>query len=342
MNGLLIWAAFASLVAAPLPQTPTSAPTPQEREEKPVAPEPRVRAAYTSEISFRQSATARDQRGSALGWVAQDFRLAVPFYRDKTSSLEATGKLNRWDFDGDTYLPAKGRFTPWTRREFPDHLWDMEAGIAYRRTLENDWGLELGMTVGSASDRPFSHENTWMVDANGSLRIPINSSSAWRLFVNVANMREFAPWVPMPGFGYEFKDAGRLSGLIGFPYNRLEYKPVDWLIWRGEYVFPRKVDTEFAVPLSGWELFAGYAWTNQRWLLADREDDEDRLFYYEQRIKTGLRTPKFLEGTTRFELETGYAFDRTWFEGQSYTDRSRWGLDVGDGMYARFQFAISF
>jgi hypothetical protein len=87
-------------------------------------------------------------------------------------------------------------------------------------------------------------------------------------------------------------------------------------------------------------VWAGFDWTNDRYLLAGRDDEDDRLFYYEKRGRAGV-----IIGLARQvfgELAGGYAFDRFYFQGEGYDDRHRNRLDVGSGPFATARLGLRF
>jgi hypothetical protein len=68
---------------------------------------------------------------------------------------------------------------------------------------------------------------------------------------------------------------------------------------------------------------------NDRYLLAERADPDDRLFYYEKRVRVGA-----IIGLARWlftDITGGYSFDRFYFEGESYSDRNQNRIDVDSG-----------
>jgi len=71
-------------------------------------------------------------------------------------------------------------------------------------------------------------------------------------------------------------------------------------------------------------------WENDRYYRAGREDRADRLFWYEQRAEGGVILHP--AGDMEVTLSGGYAFDRFFFEGESYEDdRTDNRVDVADG-----------
>jgi hypothetical protein len=84
----------------------------------------------------------------------------------------------------------------------------------------------------------------------------------------------------------------------------------------------------------------GFDWTNDRFLLADRPDPDERLFYYEKRFRAGAIIGLARQAYT--EITVGYSFDRFYFEGEDYGDRDHNHIDVGSGPFATIRLGLRF
>ena len=103
----------------------------------------------------------------------------------------------------------------------------------------------------------------------------------------------------------------------------------------------RNIQAEASYRIS-WPLtvFAGFDWRNQRYFRADRDNNDERIFYYEKRIGGGLRL-----GVTKqvaLTFEGGWAFDRFYFEGEDYGDRDQNTIEVDDSPYGAVKIAGRF
>jgi hypothetical protein len=89
------------------------------------------------------------------------------------------------------------------------------------------------------------------------------------------------------------------------------------------------------------DCYAGFDWLNESYLLVDRPEEKDRFFYYEKRASAGLQFK--LPQHVTLDCSAGYAFDRYYFEGTSFsltgsTDR----VDVGAGPFVAAQLRARF
>ena len=116
---------------------------------------------------------------------------------------------------------------------------------------------------------------------------------------------------------------------------------METLTLSASYIAVRTVDVRLTYqvfrPIRVW---VGFDWTNERYLRAGRADPDDRLFYYEKRIRAGA-----IIGLARqlfVDLTVGYSFDRFYFEGESYGDNDQNRIDVGDGPFAAFRVGARF
>jgi hypothetical protein len=269
-----------------------------------------------------------------LGWVQHDVTLEGPLFQGVTDEWSASIRLREQDFDTDAVFPATGE-------RFPEELWNIRLGTTYRHRFENGWigGFSLG--VGSPSDRPFASAAEVAVNANAVLRVRHQERHAWLFFLNYGSNREFLPHIPLPGLGYSYHPSDDLTAVVGTGFLSLDYRPIDRLTVRAYYAAVRTVD--FRATYQVWRpvrVWAGFDWTNDRYLLAGRDDDDDRLFYYEKRVRAGV-----IIGLARqvfVDLAGGYAFDRFYFQGESYGDRDRNRLDVESGPFAAARLGLRF
>ena len=87
-------------------------------------------------------------------------------------------------------------------------------------------------------------------------------------------------------------------------------------------------------------MFAGFDWRNQRYFRADRDNNDERIFYYEKRVGGGFRLGVAPQVALTFQ--GGWAFDRFYFEGEDYGDRDGNMIDVADSPYGTFKIGARF
>ncbi len=269
-----------------------------------------------------------------LGLLQQDFSLSGPIRQSATDEWYASARVRNQEF-------ATGAILPDTGEPFPDELWNVRIGSGYRHRFDSGWIAALDVTVGSPSDRPFASFDEMDINATAVLRVPARDRDAWIFFLNYGSNREFLPHIPIPGFGYSYEPSDQFKAVITTGLLSLTYQPVDGLTLSASYIAVRTVDVRLTYqvfrPVRVW---VGFDWTNERYLRAERADPDDRLFYYEKRIRAGA-----IIGLARqayVDLTVGYSFDRLYFEGEDYGDRDRNRIDVGSGPFASARIGVRF
>ncbi len=279
-----------------------------------------------------------DRRDDDLSLTRHDLNVRVPISQDEQQEWTFGVGFEALDFNTDVTFPDTS--LPWRRDAFPDELYDVRFDVTYRRRLDNDWIIGGQFAISSPSDRPFASIHEMAVMFNGSLRIPHGESDAWLFFLNYSSNREFLPHVPIPGLGYQL-DREKLRALIGVPVSTVHYEPLEWLHLDARYFVPRTIDAEISVlPAHDLRFYAGYHWSNHRYLRHDRHDHDDRLFYYEQNVEGGVEW-KITESIS-LDVHGGYALNRFFFEGEKYSDRDENRINIDDGPFLGARLAIRF
>ena len=269
------------------------------------------------------------------GFTLNDHRLHVPGFQSlgPDHELAIYADMRFLDFRTNAMLPSTGE-------RFPEYLANPELSLVYKERISGDkiWGASL--TVGSPSDRPFASIHELALDATAFLRLPAGQHDAWLLFINYSNAREGLQHVPMPGIAYVHEPSEDLSLLIGIPFTDLKYKPAPrWTLW-ASYIIPRgvhaKASYEFSDDLT---IYGGFDWDSDVWFRHDRMDNDDRLFYYQKKLSGGVRWD--ITEDLYLDFSAGYNFDRFFFEGEDYDDRSFNRINVGDGPFLALQVGLA-
>jgi hypothetical protein len=231
---------------------------------------------------------------------------------------------------------------PDTGEGFPKKLWDIQAGGSAI------WPYPPGhytLAIGSASDQPFASldemtfDFTWAFGELGDEREVQSGPVGLVWFVNWQNNRDYCNWLLVPGFQLVGKMNPTLKFAVGFPVFSLTWTPTERLTLAGTFEYPRTVFTRATYDLAdGVSVYGGFEWDNQRWYRHDREHERWRLWYDEKRFASGLDWQ--INDHIKLEVESGYAFDRMWFEGEEYRNREHNRLNVDDGLFAGLSLRI--
>jgi hypothetical protein len=266
-----------------------------------------------------------------FGYEQHNVTLAVPLFQDSRNEWSLTTRGRFQDFETSAIFAGSGQ-------RFPKELWDVRGGVAYRHKFDNDWIGGGSLTLGSASDKPFDSEDELLVQAIGFLRVPHRERNAWFFTLIYTNDQEFLSGVPIPGIAYQWVPSTTFNAVIGVPFTAVEWKPLEDLTFEASYFPVRHVRARatwrIARPL---RAYVGFDWDSERYMLADRADDDKRLFYYEKRLVGGARFDLKHVGV---EVYGGYVFDRFYFLGESYSDRRKDRFDVEAGPFVGVRVGV--
>jgi hypothetical protein len=269
-----------------------------------------------------------------LGLLQHDVSLAGPLRQDSDDEWTASVRLRVQEFDTAAVLPNTGD-------PFPGTLWHPRVNTMYRHRFASRWIAGGILGVGSPSDRPFDSMDEMELTVTGFLRIPVRERDAWLLLLNYSSNREFLNHIPLPGLGYSYEPSEAFSLLIGTGFASLQYRPTDKLTLMATYTPVRTVDTRITYQIfRPVRLWAGFDWTNERYFRADRPDPDDRLFYYEKRVRVGATVG--LARQLYVDVAVGYSFDRFYFEGEGYDERGRNRVSVDDGPFVAARLGLRF
>lgn len=259
--------------------------------------------------------------------------LSAPLGQDARDEWSVAASLRLQEIDSLAVLPDTGE-------RFPGELWDARFGVTYRHRFES-WIAGGNLTVGSASDEPFASEDELIVRATGFLRVPSGERHAWFFTLNYSNHQDLFAGLPVPGLAYVYVPSERLQAIVGVPFTSVRFSPLEKTTLELTYAPIRRVRARATYQVfQPLRVYAGFDWDSEFHLRAGRGDDDDRLFYYEKRLTTGLRFDLRHFGV---EVAGGYAFDRFYFEGETYSDRRRENrIDVADGPFMTVRASARF
>jgi hypothetical protein len=266
-----------------------------------------------------------------LSVLVEDFLVGFPIWQDHCDELTGTVVIRNESFDTNAILPN-------THQPFPEELWNIHLAANYRHHFDNGWIAGGTVTFGSASDKPFDTINEYTASILAFLGIPSGEHNAWLFALAYSPTSELA--FPVPGVAYIWQPSDNFRMNIGLPFS-VWYRPIDDLTFDFSYMLLRTVHARatyhVAKPVC---VYAAFDWDDRSYFLADRPDENDRFFYYEKRLSGGLQF--FFGPHAMAEAAAGYAFDRFYFEGKSYSDRNFNRIDVGDGPFGTIRLLIRF
>jgi len=202
----------------------------------------------------------------------------------------------------------------------PETMGSIETGATYLRILPGKRTLGITASIGSASDQLFYSRHELIANLTVTYRRPSGPRNAWITFLNYSNHREFLNNVPIPGIGYYWQTASRKWRVAaGFPFIVALLLPSPTTDARFMLFGPRRMGLEAGWRFKGQSrLYGGWEWGAQEWLLANRINTDNRLFFDRKRLQLGVQWP--LIPQLSLDLSGGREFDRRFFENRSSKD----------------------
>ncbi len=277
----------------------------------------------------------RNVGGQATDFGADDYalRFSVPVMQTPgRSDVSVFGTVGLLDVDTGAVLPTTGG-------AFPSELWDLEVGLMAR--METESGMfGFSLAVGSPSNRPCHSLDEMSLEANALWRIDPTDQTAWVFLLNFSNNRDFLPCVPIPGVAFIYHPSEQFQLTAGVPFSSVYWEPMAGVDLSAACVLLRTIHAELGYrPVKPVRLYVGFHWDNRRYFRHDRPDDDHRLFYYEKRATVGVQWE--VSPNVTVEATGGYAFDRFWFEGETYSDRWNNRLNINSGLFAGVRAVVS-
>jgi hypothetical protein len=265
-----------------------------------------------------------------LSAVRQDLRLTYPVWHDDCQMFGLTAGVRNVTNDTTAMLP--------NGQQIPAELWDVRFGFTYKYLFSNGWTTGTSVEFGSASNLPFHSWDEMTVGLSTFLRIPVGEHNAWLFSLTYSPTGEVD--FPLPGVAFYWQPSDSFNATIGVPF-KVVWRPVEDVVLEASYMPLTNVKAKAAWHLwGGVSLYVGYDLGNEEYFLADRPDVRERFFYYDQRVSGGMRLQ--FGPHCALDLSGGYAFDRFYFEGDSYSDRNTNRIDIGDTPFLALSLEMRF
>jgi len=256
----------------------------------------------------------------------------VPLWRSGGDFLMLSAGVRNSMFFTDAVLPD-------SHRPFPSDLWNVHLGTNYMHKFDNGWSGMLGITFGSASDKPFHSIHELDFGFMSSLQLPVrNGRDSWQfslMYSPVGNLN-----FPIPGVAYLWNPSDALHVSIGFP-PMVVWRPTEDLTINVFYMPLTTVTARATYRLSGRVfLYGGFESLQEAYLLADRENVSDRFMGFEKRLIGGLRWDLWRHAV--LDVNAGYSFDRYYGSGENQISDLHDRVKVAPGPFMSANFQIGF
>ncbi len=296
------------------------------RDEVPVV-EPRRKAQDKERAPVKLSSwwiPAQNVRGqtSELSFVGLAANLAFPLWIDPGGQeiWLATLGFEHLEIGGNAILPDS--LVP-----VPDDLWKLNLGSFHSLEFDNGWRVGSLLSIGTASDEPFAEARDLTFTGVGFLNVPSGPRDAWEFSLFYATTSQLP--FPIPGLAYVWRPSEQFTANIGVPFS-LWYHPTDSFTFTASYRPLTNLSLRATQNLgSYWSLYSSYQIVNETYWLAERQNSQDRLYLFDQRVALGLE--RTLPFGWSLDLSAAYLFDRRLFQAESFSDDRRDVLNLEPG-----------
>jgi hypothetical protein len=189
------------------------------------------------------------------------------------------------------------------------------------------------LRVGSPSDRPFEALRDMTVTLLGFLTIPAGQRDAWSfsLFYSPTGQIIF----PLPGLAYIWRPNPQFEAQLGIPFS-LQYRPTESLSLTASYRPLNNVQVVIRQSLGQfWSVSGSYGTMNETFLLADRLEDRQRTYLFDQRLTLGVQ--RELGRGWSLDFSAAYVFDRQIFQAEKFSGDRRDELRIEPGVAGSIQ-----
>ena len=284
------------------------------------------RAPFKFRLFWIPAQSVKGQSGD-LGVSGEEFDLGIPIRIDDNGIWLAMGGVQRLDINSSVRLPDSGL-------PVPNQFWDIEGGLMHIRDLGD--GRQAGgmLRVGSPSDQPFAAWRDLTVTFLSFLTIPARNQDAWSFSLFYSPTGQII--YPIPGVAYVWRPNDRLQANLGIPFS-LEYKPTETSVFTASYMPLNNVQVSLRQSLGqSWSVYGSYRTVSETFLLADRENAQERTYLFDQRMSLGLQR-KLGRGWS-VDLSAAYVFDRQFFQAEKFSGSRRDELSIDPGVAGTLQF----
>lgn len=250
----------------------------------------------------------------------QTMNFIAPVYKTETEAVSLS--LSGTQF---SIKPAQNNFS---------ELYDIQFGLGYTKALDEKRLWSVSARYGSASDKPFEDNTVTTLGMTAFYSYPSDETSRWLLLLDYSNNRPILNEIPLPGFAYFYAPSKTFRGVFGVPFVSLNWDYTEK--WGMEvftlvpWIFKGSINyklNEYA------RIYTGVDFSQVTYYLFGRTNRDDRLFYDEKKIFIGIKSP--LSKTVFAELETGHAFDRSFFIDKNYTTNPDHPVKIGNAIYGK-------
>jgi len=231
-----------------------------------------------------------------------------------------------------------GTSTPGLSNQYMDQ--SLAVGLMYKPT-DSQWSFALAAGAGYAGNDPYGDSNAVYGKAAFLARYNIDTKSALLLTLDYNGNRTIFPDVPLPGIAYLGEPLPNLSYIVGVPYSRVTWKPIENVTLGADYIIPSTVGASVS-----WQVLQGltlFGDIGSHTFAFFNETGNDRVFFKQMRAEAGVTVGSLDLGRLQLRalLAGGYAFNQRFTQGFDSRDQTDL-MDFKPAPYARIGLEGSF
>jgi len=285
----------------------------------------RFKGAHAPRAHRNDNGTAIDRAGVSI---------KAPIFKTEQDTWSVSTNYDTFNIDTDARLPSR-------QDQIPESFKDVELGLGFNRKLTDTKSWMISASVGSASDQPFADRKVTTVNVTGMYSFEDEPTSSWIWLFNYSNNRPFLNEIPLPGFAYTYRPSKQFIGVFGIPFVFTRWEFVDK--WYLSFVLfgVSKVKLEIAHAFMGpFQAVVGSEFDQTTFKRKNRFKDEHLFFYAESKVYAGLKAP--VSDKIFGELLAGYAFDRSFYEVESFEKQNENKVRIENGPYLSLNLSARF
>jgi hypothetical protein len=285
-------------------------------------------------IWYPSADTTGDLQDSQLSVIRQRINVGAPIWGNGNDMAMMSFGIQNSMFSTDAVLPDSEKL-------FPSDLWNISIGTNFMHKFDNGWTGMAGINFGSASDKPFHSIDEMNIGFMSFLQVPAkNERDMWMFMLMYSPVGTFN--FPLPGIAYKWNPSETFQASIGIPFS-FTWIPYENLTLNVTYMPIINVNFKATYKISeALSAYVEFESAQEAYLLADREDIQDRFMGFEKRLIGGFQWN--LGKYAMVDFSGGYAFDRYFGVGENQIGGSGLSdrIDIGSGAFVSATLSVRF
>lgn len=254
----------------------------------------------------------------------------VPFYKDQGKAYSALVNM------ANVHLGAPVKLGE-DKKDLPENYYLTEVGLGYSNKVSDKKTIGMRGTVGYVGDRITDRTKTFSISGNYSIRS--NESESWVFMLMISYNNPLGAFIPIPGFFYIYKSP-TLVTLLGLPIVSVQWTPINLWSFSFSYFLPQlKLEANYGAA-DNVQLFTGFTWRQQRYILSENPNHRERLTFEEKTLDAGMRS-SIMQGLFS-ELQSGFSFNRYIYLGRGLFDKKGGQKDLDSNWYLKWSVRMLF